>query len=321
MISLLKNIICVMCTIFITQSLEIFPMVEPFSYEEIHEIPAFSLKQPLFLQASDGSQLAYYPFLPSNEPKNVVIFYHGGGAYTNAPYQLIGKQLAEQYNLGAYMFDIRGHGKSAGARGDAPTIEQVFTDITTAVDFVHQQHPHANIYLSGHSSGAGLVLNYGANNPSPLVTGYICLAPYLGPNSGANKEHTSPETSFVKKVRTWVYILGGISGGRLCAHTPAVYFNYSPEILADPLMVGYYTFTMSCATSPYDTNAVFAKLDKPVIMFIGDQDEQFVAEKVMAYADANPKNLVTGQIVPGAKHLSILLQSSDLIAQAIKAEG
>jgi acylglycerol lipase len=298
---------------------EAIGMVEPFSYKELQAIPAFPLKQQEFLSGTDKVQLAYYVFLPKQEPKTIVIMYHGGGAYINAPYQFIGKQLATDYSIGAYMLDIRGHGNSEGARGDAPSIDQVFSDITMTINFVHQCHPQAKIYLAGHSSGAGLILNYGAHTPLSQVAGYICLSPYLGPNSGTLKDHIDPKTSFVKSVRAWVYIIGGISGGWLCAHTPAVYFNHSSEILtANPLMVPYYTYTMSCATTPYNTKSIFEKLTKPATLYIGNQDEQFIPEKVVEYTKCNSKNLVTARIVSRAKHLSILLQAPALIAQAIQ---
>jgi acylglycerol lipase len=291
-------------------------MAEPFSYQEINSIPQFALQEPQFINATDGIQLAYYDFLPDNAPSDIVIFYHGGGAYSNAPYQYMGKQLAESHDIGTYMVDIRGHGKSGGARGDAPSVDQVFADITTLIDFVHQKHPDAKIYLAGHSSGAGLILNYGSQQFTTDIEGYICLAPYLGPNSGTLKEHKDSELNFVKKVRVWVYIVAGISGGRLCAHIPAVYFNYSPEILADPGMVPYYTYTMSSATTPYDTAEVFKKLHTPTKLYIGDKDEQFIPEKIVEYAKYKP-DLVTAQIVPDVKHLSILLSGPELIAKAI----
>ncbi|HEV2601787.1 MAG TPA: alpha/beta fold hydrolase [Candidatus Babeliales bacterium] len=294
--------------------------VEPFSYKEIQSIPEFPLQRPEFLSATDGIQLAYYAFLPKQEPSNVVIFYHGGGGYTNAAYQWVGMQLAMSDNIGAYMVDIRGHGHSRGPRGDAPTVEQLFYDIDTIIDFAHQKHPQAKIYLAGHSAGAGLILNYGAHVPSSYVAGYICLAPYLGPNSGTLKDHVDPRTSFVKNVRVWVYILGGMSGGRICAHTPAVYFNYSPDILADPFMVPYYTYTMSSATTPYDTNSVFARLNKPIALYIGDQDEQMNAEKIVDYKEKAVlvKKQSIAQIIPHAAHLSILLSAAELICKTIK---
>lgn len=291
-------------------------MSEPFSYQEINSISQFSLKEPEFLMATDDVWLAYYSFLPS-QPSAIVIVYHGGGAYTNLPYQNVGKRLAESYGIGAYMVDIRGHGNSGGPRGDAPSIEQVFSDITRMINHVHAKHPQSKIYLVGHSSGAGFILNYQAKHLSELVEGYVCLAPYLGPNSGAIQEHKDPQMSFVKKVRTWVYIVAGISGGRWCAHIPAVYFNYSPEILADPGMVPYYTFTMSSVTTPYETKKVFESLNKPTKLYIGDADEQFIPEKVVEYAKYNP-DFVTAEIVPQSKHLSILLEAPKLIAQAIK---
>ena len=73
---------------------------------------------------------------------------------------------------------------------------------------------------------------------------------------------------------------------------------------------------MSSATTPYNTAEVFKKLHTPTKLYIGDKDEQFIAEKIVEYAKYKP-DLVTVEIVPHVKHLSTLLSGPDLIVKAI----
>jgi len=287
----------------------------PFSYKELLQIPAFTLKQPSFLHTSDGIDLAYYAFLPQ-KPSAIIVFYHGGGFYTNSAYQYIGMRLEKEYNIGSYFIDIRGHGHSQGPRGDAPSIEQVFEDISTVLIFVKKTHPSTPIYLAGHSSGAGLILNYTVYPKKIDVNGYILLAPYLGPRVGVER---SGAPAFVKKVRLWIYLLNQLLKIPFFQHTPAVFFNYPDALLKqDPLIVTSYTYTMSCGTTPNNPQGIFEQLDKPTTLYIGSDDEQFDPEKVTAFAQYNKNGLVSAQIVPNLKHLTILLDAPELIAQAIK---
>ena len=289
----------------------------PFSLKEINAIPNFILTSPKFLTASDGIQLAYYPFADSSS-KNIVILYAGAGLYGNKTYQSVAKTLYEKYNIGCYLFDIRGHGHSQGARGDGPSIQQILNDVSSAVTFVKNQHPKAKIYLTGHSSGAGLIINYNATSACPLVNGYIFIAPYLGPNSKALKEHKNSDQSFVKSIRAWVYILGTIFSTSSCIHWNAVFFNYSLQLLKeDPLIVPEYTYVMSMATTPYEVSDLIGKIKTPTAIFIGSDDEQFISSKVLSYSQLI-KAPVQTKLIDGAKHLSILLDTPQLIAQYIQ---
>jgi alpha-beta hydrolase superfamily lysophospholipase len=282
-----------------------------FSFNEIESIQNFDLKQPQFLNSSDNIKLAYYNF--SNNDKEIIIFYTGAGLYGNKTYQWVAKTLNEKYGIGCYIFDIRGHGYSQGTRGDASSIPRVLQDVQEEVEFVKKKHPNAKIYLCGHSSGAGLIINYAANTQNKLEDGYIFLAPYLGPKSDTAKTNSN---SFVKNVRAWVYILGSMS--TYFSHFKAIEFNYPEYILkSDPLILSYYTYVMSCATTPYDINSLLKKIDKPVGIFIGENDEQFLPEKVVSYKKLIDVPVET-VIVENAAHLSILTKSPKLIFDYIK---
>jgi len=297
-------------------------MSQPFSFEEIKNINNYTIKKPEIIKTHDGINLAYYTFLPEC-PKAIIIFYHGGGMYINKTYQWVAKELQEKYNIGSFMMDIRGHGNSQGKRGDAPKTESVFCDIDTIIDYVKTKFPDKPIYLCGHSSGAGLLLNYNSwklrYGLNKSIKGYIFLAPFLGPNSGANKEHKNPKESFIKKARIWVYIINHISKGLLFNHTPAIFFNYPDELLkSDPLILKYYTTAMSKATSPYNPKLAFENINIPFAIYIGQKDEQFIPEKVIEYKNyATKSNINIAKIIPDLKHLSILIEAPKLINEAI----
>lgn len=291
-----------------------------FSLDTLHLLKKKDLQKPAFIDASDGTKLAYYSFIPSH-PQAFLIFYHGAGYYSGALYQSFAQQLADQYSIGVYLVDIRGNGYSQGPRGDASSTKQVFDDVTTLVNFVHGQHPGVPLYLGGHSAGAGLVLNYSGYRDNPLVTGYILVAPYLGRTSEALKIPARPEDSFIKQVRVGVFILYGITGGWFGAHTPALYFNYPQELLvSDPLIVTSYTPTLLAAVAPEDPIKLFKNITKPLALFAGEKDEQFDAEKLVnykrffSYAIASSSE---ARIIPQATHFECMLQVAPYCASFI----
>jgi alpha-beta hydrolase superfamily lysophospholipase len=63
---------------------------------------------------------------------------------------------------------------------DAPSSKQVWEDITTFVQEIRTEFPQISLFLGGHSTGSGLVLNYISQPVRKSVSGYIFLSPQLG---------------------------------------------------------------------------------------------------------------------------------------------
>lgn len=173
------------------------------------------------------------------------------------------------------------------------------------------------LYLGGHSSGAGLVLNYLSHQADDKINGYIFLSPYLGYKSDTDRQGS---LSF-SKVDVSAFVVNGMSLGLLCGHAPAVRFNYPPAVLAaEPLLIPSITVNMSLATTPSAPFAQFKGTRKPYALFVGAEDELLDASKVLSYASLPDASIVAAssfKLVEGANHLSILLVADRLIGEAI----
>jgi alpha-beta hydrolase superfamily lysophospholipase len=255
-----------------------------------------------YAPATDGTKLAYFADVPAN-PVATLVFYHGSGANEGAGYLGFGRQVAERYHVATYLFDMRGHGKSGGRRGDAPSQEQMFADTQTAVDFVKHAHPPLPEYVGGHSSGAGLVLN-SESRIDHEVAGYVYLAPDFGLHSGTEVES---EGSNFATINHRVLIADIVTNGLLDAHNYAVSFAYTPEAIKRAGLISRYTTTMAIAQNSADSAAILAGTHKPVGVWIGSDDEVLDAAKVLAWARNAP--LVTARTVAGADHLGIIDRS------------
>jgi alpha-beta hydrolase superfamily lysophospholipase len=294
---------------------------DSFSFDEIASVERIEVGNPSFIKATDGINLAYYATRAVN-PIVSLVFLHGGGAYSGGGYQYLAKGLSTKYNISVYLLDIRGHGNSEGPRGDSPTVDQVWKDVQLFCDFVRADSPQLPLYLGGHSSGGGLLLNYLSWRKNPDISGYIFVSPELGYKSGTEIQGNS--TPFAKADIS-VFVINGMSLGQIFGHKQAVFFNYPKEVLKEqPLFINSITCNMSLALTPNNPQEQFKKIDKPFALFVGENDELFDVEKVLGYAELPKKEIREKSVVraiKGAKHLSILLAADELIGDAIRTMG
>lgn len=282
---------------------------EPFSFHELRNVQKIPIPPIETVTASDGIKLAYRSYVPK-QPKAGLIFYHGGGAHSAAGYEHLGAALSSRYHIATFTPDIRGHGKSEGARGDAPNSQQVLKDISSLVLHIKKYYPHLPLYLGGHSSGAGLILNYSSFAGKADVEGYLFLSPQLGFRS---KTERADNPHPFARVNVLPFIINGMTGGFLLGHSKAVTFNYPAELLkSDAGFVGYNTVNMANALTPSSPRKQLNQLDKPLGVWIGDSDELLDPEKVMSFVKGSNSGAHVEKL-SGEKHLSILIKGAQYI--------
>lgn len=290
----------------------------PLSIQDLISVSTTQIKSPQFLKASDSTDLAYYDFT-TNKDKNILVFYPGPGLYGNNLYQAFAQELQNTYHIGCYIFDIRGHGNSQGPRGDTKSTKQVFVDVQSAITFAKQQHPTAKIYLAGHCTGAGLLVNFAANMQQTDIDGFILLAPYLGPTTKSLKDHKKSADGFIEKTKATAYSVGALFPTGFPAHQTAIYFNYSPELLQhDPLIVANYTLALSLATIPTDPKKILHKIEKPTLIVMGQNDDAFLTIKKKSFNQIIPVPVETHKITD-TSFVTVLRQAPELIADYLEA--
>lgn len=103
---------------------------------------------------------------PDSSPKAIVVLVHGLGEHIGR-YAHVGKALTDAgYTLVG--FDLRGHGKSGGARGHFPSLDVVMDDIHQFFQFLSRRDPNILQFLYGHSLGGLLALTYTLQNKADL---------------------------------------------------------------------------------------------------------------------------------------------------------
>lgn len=104
---------------------------------------------------------------PNNKrPKALLALIHGLGDHTGR-YIHVGKTMTDT-GYAFVGFDLRGHGRSGGARGHFPTLNAVMQDIRQFFKFLVQRYPDLPHFLYGHSLGGLLSLAYALQYPAGL---------------------------------------------------------------------------------------------------------------------------------------------------------
>jgi alpha-beta hydrolase superfamily lysophospholipase len=277
-----------------------------FSYKELESAEKVPIPPLQYIEASDKTRLAYREYTPK-QISAVLIFYHGGGTYSAGGYQYIGNGLSNRFNILVITPDIRGHGDSGGEEGDAPSPEQVFDDIGVFIRHMKAKYPQKPVFLGGHSSGGGTILNYSNFNKREKVRGYVFISPHLGFRSKTEIEN--PANPFAT-VKIDLFVKNAMFGTH--GNSKAVFFNYSKEVLQKTKNIAAITVNMSNAQTPASPKEQLQELNLPAAVWIGKEDEVLDAIKVISFfKENNPKSFT--KIVEGEKHLSILLAVSNHI--------
>ena len=129
-----------------------------------------------FVRTGDGLKL-YWRSAPPAEPRAVVLLVHGLGEHTGR-YTHVLCFLAE-HGFAAYVFDLRGHGRSEGLGGHVDAFADYLEDLRTLHEHAARSHPGLPVFLVGHSMGGLVALRYAQQGAGGLQ-GLLLSSPLLG---------------------------------------------------------------------------------------------------------------------------------------------
>lgn len=131
-------------------------------------------------EGKDGIHFFMQGWEPTfDKPKAVLALIHGLGEHSGRYTHVANALTSSGYAL--IGFDLRGHGKSGGARGHFPSLDAVMEDVRQFFQQVTRQHPETPQFLYGHSLGGLLALTYtlrrGAALKGVIATGTALHTP------------------------------------------------------------------------------------------------------------------------------------------------
>ena len=134
-------------------------------------------RQTYLLRTGDGVALATYRWLPgAGRPRAAVIIAHGYAEHAGR-YDALATRLVEAGHA-VYALDLRGHGRSEGARANVGVFGEYVSDLTRFTEHVREIHPNPPRFLLGHSMGGLVALQTVLEQPEK-VDGLVLSGPYL----------------------------------------------------------------------------------------------------------------------------------------------
>lgn len=259
--------------------------------------------------------LSYYLYQQHDEPDNVVIVYHGGGVNCSAGYTILANQLAAIPGVAVCLVDIRGHGESTGEKGKVERPERIWEDVDTLLQEMDSRFPQARKHLLGHSSGAGMLLNYLTRYPfKQPADSLIMLAPELGPF--AKIAPATPITENFAKVSQWPFIINAISGGYLFGQFPAVRLKFPAAVMeTTPGLVSKYSVNMANALTPRDPAKQLAALPVPTLFLAAGRDELFSAQSLADFVSRHGNTQLQFRLLENSTHLDCIFSAYREVGQ------
>ena len=122
-------------------------------------------------KGSGGVEIFFRSWRPASKPRAVVVICHGvnshSGQYLWAAEQFVAAGHA------VYALDLRGRGKSGGARFYVDKVSDYVSDLATLVKLAKSREPGVPVFLLGHSAGGVVSCTYALDSQAELA-GLIC---------------------------------------------------------------------------------------------------------------------------------------------------
>ena len=250
--------------------------------------------QETTFRSVDGLQLQRYDWLPEGRLKALVAVVHGFGEHGGRYGNLVGALVPRGFGVATY--DLRGHGRSQGARGSILSWAEFRQDTRKFLDLLRQEHPEPPIFLYGHSMGGLIALDYALHNPSGL-RGVIASAPAVG------QPGISPFLLLLSRVlsRVWPRL-------SLSTKLDATAISRDPKVVEayqqDPLVhdLGTPRLGTEMAKTAAWVQAHAGELQLPLLMLQGEADRLINPTDTRRFFDNAGSADKTYHLVPGGFH-------------------
>ena len=244
---------------------------------------------------SDGVVLYLQGWQSEVPAKAVVCLVHGLGEHSGR-YAHVGAALnSAGYHLLA--FDLRGHGKTLGKRGDLPSYEVVNKDVSLLLTEATIRYPNLPQILYGHSLG-GMVVLYYCLRIKPHLAGVVVTSPGLR-TALEEQKNKIMLVNLLGSVMPGMTISTGLEASTI-SRDPAVVERYQKDLLVhDQATLGLAKHSLDATRYIYE-NAKNWEL--PLLLMHGSVDKLSYPEGSLELAEKVDPRLCTLNLWEGLSH-------------------
>ncbi|MEA1952634.1 MAG: alpha/beta hydrolase [Planctomycetota bacterium] len=172
----------------------------------------------------DGLRLFENRWTPEAEPAAVLVVVHGftehGGRYEQAAVEL------NRHGYAVAAMDLRGHGRSEGAKAFVESFDQYVDDLDVQLARVRRRWPDLPLFLFGHSMGGTIIIRQAMKRPEVIeradIRGIVLSAPALQVADG-----------LFPVLRRFVKLLARMFPRMRVVRLGSSYISRDPEVVAD----------------------------------------------------------------------------------------
>lgn len=240
-------------------------------------LPSTAINHRTF-ELGDSQRLFAQSWMASSETRGSIGIIHGLGEHSSRYHPLAERFVAAGYHVFAY--DQRGHGRTEGRRGDAPSYDVLLDDVEVLIRAMTEADNSAPAFLFGQSFGGCLVLNFALRRQTSLA-GIIASSPLLRPT------HPPPRWKdnlgrMLQRVWPSFRLRTGVKAEGL-SHDPAVVSAYKSDPLVHDLVSARLAVAMLDAGEWAVEHA--SALKTPTLLMHGTSDPITFADTSIEFAE------------------------------------
>jgi len=129
-----------------------------------------------FFPGERDFRIVYQISKPQSAARAVVVLVHGNSEHMGRYAHVVVALTARGFTV--FNHDHRGHGKSAGVRGDVEDFGFFISDLRKLVELARAQNPDLPLFMVAHSLGGLIALTYALEYESTL-SGLVLMSPAL----------------------------------------------------------------------------------------------------------------------------------------------
>ena len=138
------------------------------------------IKSKIKLENVNGTAIYSQLWEPENKVNGVIVLVHGLGEHADR----YSTHFSEFFNKKKYAivtFDLPGHGKSGGKRGEIKQADDFKKLVSSGIAFAKSKYPNLPVFIYGHSLGGLISLEF-LIRQQPQIIGAIITAPAIDVN-------------------------------------------------------------------------------------------------------------------------------------------
>ena len=227
----------------------------------------------------DGARLRTSLWTPDRATRATLVLVHGLGEHCGR-HAHVARRLAGA-GFAVFAFDLRGHGRSSGRRGDT-RMEPAIDDVESLLAVAAARHHGVPSFLYGHSLGALIVLTVLVRR-RPAVRGAIASAPPLQ-NALQKQKAKLLLAGLLGRVVPSLSLPTGLDAAALSRDPAAVAAYRADPLVHDRASLGFARDSLAATREVASAGALAA----PVLIVHGDADRIAFVEGSRALAARHP---------------------------------